>query len=256
MAAVGTAVVGHDPLDGDAVAREPGQCALEEGDRAGLAFVRQDLGVGESRGVIAGDVQVFSANAAVAVDHAGAPAGDTVADTGDAAELLGVDVDQLAWLLALVAPDRGGRIELLEAAQTQAAQDRADGRERQAEAAGDRGRAQPPPPQRLDRGDAFGGQPALARGRRAAVVEGRLAARPPPRQPLAHRAFADTKVGGDLGCGLLLIEHAANHQESTVRRGARILMNVHPGLRLGSWWRATTSLPAQLRVNNLHGNHS
>jgi hypothetical protein len=42
----------------------------------------------------------------VAVDHARAAAGDAVADAGDLAELLGVDVDQLTGALALVAHDR------------------------------------------------------------------------------------------------------------------------------------------------------
>jgi hypothetical protein len=55
------------------------------------------------------------------------------------AELLGVDVDQLAGPLALVAHHRYGRIEALEAAEAEAPQDAADSRDRQAEAAGDHG---------------------------------------------------------------------------------------------------------------------
>jgi hypothetical protein len=89
------------------------------------------------------------------------------------------------------------------------------------------------PTERLDRGDLLGRQPALASGRRAPVVEGRLAARPPARQPLAHRALTDAEIGRDLGCWLLLVEHAPDHQESTMRRRAGILVQVHPGLRLG-----------------------
>jgi hypothetical protein len=95
VAAIGIAVVGHDPLDLDAVAGKPGARPLEEGNRAGLALVGEDLGSGQARGVIDRDVQVFPADAAVAVDHAGPAAGDAVADAGDPAELLGVDVDQL-----------------------------------------------------------------------------------------------------------------------------------------------------------------
>ena len=123
VAAIGIAVVGHDPLDADAVAREPGERPREEGNRAGLALVGQDLGVGQARGVIDGDVQVFPADAVVAVDHAGAAAGDAVPGTGDLAELLGIDVHDLAGTLALVAHDRRGRIEPLEAAEAEAAQD-------------------------------------------------------------------------------------------------------------------------------------
>jgi len=64
VAAIGATVVGHDPLDGDAVAGKPGERPIEEGDRAGLALVGQDLGVGQARGVIDGAVQAFLAEAA------------------------------------------------------------------------------------------------------------------------------------------------------------------------------------------------
>jgi hypothetical protein len=177
----------------------------------GLALVGQDRGIGQARGVIDGDVQVFPADAVVAVDHAGSAAGDAVPDAGDPAELLGIDVHELAGMLALVAHDRCGRIEALEAAEAEATQDAADRREGQAEAAGDHGRGQPLPTERLDRGDLLGRQPALASGRRAPVIEGRLAARSPPCQPLAHRALTDAEIGGNLGCWLLLFEHATDH---------------------------------------------
>jgi hypothetical protein len=87
--------------------------------------------------------------------------------------------------------------------------------------------------ERSDRGDLLGRHSALAGGRRAPVVEGQLAARSPARQPLAHGALTDAEIGADLGCWLLLIEHARDHQESTTRRRAGILVQVHPGLQLG-----------------------
>jgi hypothetical protein len=88
------------------------------------------------------------------------------------------------------------------------------------------------PTKRLDRGDLLGRQPALARGRRAAVVEGRLAARSPPRSHLRTVRSLTPKAAPTF-CRLLLLEHATDHQLSTVRRRARILVDVHPGLRLG-----------------------
>ena len=100
----------------------------------------------------------------MAVDHAGAAAGDAMPDAGDLAELLGVDVHELTGTLPLVAHDRCRRIEALEAAEAEAPQDASDGRERQAEAAGDHGRGPPLPPERFDRGDLLGRQPALAGG--------------------------------------------------------------------------------------------
>jgi hypothetical protein len=64
VAAIGSAVVGHVPLDNDA---EPGERPFEEGDGAGPALIGEDLG--QARRVIDGDVQVFPADASVAVDH-------------------------------------------------------------------------------------------------------------------------------------------------------------------------------------------
>ena len=65
-------------------------------------------------------------------------AGDAVADAVDPAELLGIDVDQFAGLLPLVADDCHGRVESLEPAEPDPAQRLADRRDRPAEAARDR----------------------------------------------------------------------------------------------------------------------
>src|SRR5215207_7667673 len=51
---------------------------------------------------------------------------DAVADLVEAAELLDVDVDELARVLAFVAPHRLGRLEVPEAAQAGALEDAAD----------------------------------------------------------------------------------------------------------------------------------
>ena len=55
-----------------------------------------------------------------------AVAGNAVADLVEAAELLDVDVDELAGVLALVAPHRLGGLEVPEAAQAGAFEDAAD----------------------------------------------------------------------------------------------------------------------------------
>ena len=82
-------------------------------------------------------------------------AGDAVADAVDPAELLGIDVDQFAGLLPLVADDCHGRVESLEPAEPDPAQRLADRRDRPAEAARDRRPRQPLAPQDCDLG--FGG---------------------------------------------------------------------------------------------------
>ncbi len=64
LRAIGRTVVGHDPLDGDAVVGEPGHGALEEGGGVVLAFGGQQLGIGQPRGVIDADVQEVPAGMA------------------------------------------------------------------------------------------------------------------------------------------------------------------------------------------------
>ena len=68
--AVGRAVVGHHPLDGDAQPGEPGQSAAEEGHRTFLALVGEDLAVGEPGGVVDADVQEVPAEPMPAQDQA------------------------------------------------------------------------------------------------------------------------------------------------------------------------------------------
>ena len=86
-----------------------------------------------------------------------AVAGDAVADALEAAELLDVDVDQLAGMLALVAAHRLGRLQRREPVETQPPQDAADGRRRHADLGGDLLAGVALPAQSLDGG---------ARGRR------------------------------------------------------------------------------------------
>jgi hypothetical protein len=56
VAAVAAAVVGQDPLDGDATGGEPGLGSGEEPDRGLAGLVRVDLGVGQPGVVIDGGV--------------------------------------------------------------------------------------------------------------------------------------------------------------------------------------------------------
>jgi hypothetical protein len=57
------------------VAGKPGERPIEEGDGVLLAFARQDLGVGEPRGVVDGDVQVLPADALDAIAPVAGDAG-------------------------------------------------------------------------------------------------------------------------------------------------------------------------------------
>jgi hypothetical protein len=101
----------------------------------------------------------------------GSLAGDAVADALETAELLDVDVDQLAGVLALVAPDRLGRLEGLELVEREPAQDAADGGRRYAGLCGD-----------LPAGPALAPKPCdlLDHGRRCRAIQ-------PPRPRRAVR---------------------------------------------------------------------
>ena len=83
-------------------------------------------------------------------------------------------------------------------------------------------------------------------------MKGDLAARPIPRQPMIRATLRQT--GGQRRIGNLptLCFDPQNHQESTLRRQPRILMDVHPGLRHRVGWRRNPSLTPQTQMNNLH----
>jgi len=123
--AVAGAVVGHDPLDAHALGGEPGDGATEEPDAGGALLIVEDLDVGEAAGVIDGDVHD------VPPGPIGAPVAALAAMGGQAgtvepAELLDVDVDQLAGVAAAV-PVRGlGWFQPGQTVQALAAEHRAD----------------------------------------------------------------------------------------------------------------------------------
>src|SRR6266566_3627346 len=101
--AVAVAVVAEDAFDGDAAVAVPAEGAAEEGDAIGGALARQQLCVGQARVVIDREVQVLPAGVTVAREPV---AMDALADRPETAELLDVDVNELARPLALVADDR------------------------------------------------------------------------------------------------------------------------------------------------------
>ena len=107
---IGEGVVGHDALDGHVVSFEPLGGAAEELGRSLAALGVEDLGVGEAGMVVDADMEVLPA---AATPTAAPAAADAVANAVDAAELLGVDVDELAGALAFVADDRRRRGDAL-----------------------------------------------------------------------------------------------------------------------------------------------
>ena len=109
--AIAGAVVGHDAGDFDAVAGVPGDEASKEGGSGWGSFVSQNFGVGQTGGIVDGDVNELPAGASGALP---AVASDAVADDLDAAQLLDVDMNELARMVSLVAAD--GFLRVVESA--------------------------------------------------------------------------------------------------------------------------------------------
>ena len=179
-----------------------------------------------------------------------------MADAVDPTELLDVDVDQLARVLALVADDRGLGLEGGEAVEAEAAERQPDRRSGQAKLAGNGRTGAALAAQRLDAGGDLGGLPGRAAVRSGgAVAQAGLALGGMAVAPLADRLGRDALRRRHCGNGPAAGQ-ALHNQHSTMRCGPGILMAVHPGFRAGGCWPDTRSLPAHPRRDNLHSNDS
>ena len=99
---VAATIVSHDAFDGNAEAPEVGDGGEQERDGAFLLLVGEDLSTRYPRMVVDSDVDEFPActlTAAIACTASG----DAVAHAAETAELLNVEMDDLAWFLAPVA---------------------------------------------------------------------------------------------------------------------------------------------------------
>src|SRR5207247_4321771 len=96
-------VVGQHTLDEDALGLVPGSCPPEEVDAGVGVLAGQQIGVDEPRVVGDRNVQVLPAKAAVAVRATGLLTEHALTRLPEAAELLGVDVQELAGPFALIA---------------------------------------------------------------------------------------------------------------------------------------------------------
>jgi hypothetical protein len=151
--AVARAVVGEDPLAADAVLGEPGSCPPPERRRGGGLLVPVDLAVDEASAVVDGGVDVAIARTAVAAMAIVAPAVEApAAAVGDGADLLHVDVDELARPFPLVALHRpaAGPVPPVEAAEACSPEDYPHGGGGQVDLEGDAIGAPPAGPAQFD----------------------------------------------------------------------------------------------------------
>lgn len=178
----------------------------------------------------------------------------SMTDTVDASELLGIDVDQFARALALVANDGRAGVERRQPAETVPAQHGANRGKGPAELAGNARTTQAPTPQRDDGGFLGAGQPgrAVMRARRA-IDQARLALGDKAIAPFADCLAAHAQRPGDR-CNRPAVPETLHHQHSTMPGRSRILMDVHPWLRSEGYWCGNHSIPPLPRMDNLHSN--
>jgi hypothetical protein len=226
VGAVAGAVIGHDGLDADAATLEPGDGAFEKAGRRRGSLIGEDLGVGESGGVIDSDMDELPADAA---DLLGVVAMDAMTDAADTAQLLDIHVDQLARLVPLVSASGLFGFEVLESGEAVTAQDPRDRGRTKAHAGGDLRAGVTAPakadyllnPIRMD----------LARHPRrprTAIDQGRLAGLLISTLPLEGRTSRDSGRRGGPGHGHPSA-YSINQHESTGRATSGILVKLHLG---------------------------
>ena len=185
--------------------------------------------------VVDGDVDILpTGRGAVMALVALAPAiaGDAMADTIEATELLDVHMDDFAWRFALIARAWLVGLEGGQQAEATPLENTADGRPAEAEFLGDVVLRATSPAQDLDR---FAGGPRRlawrGMGPGGPVGKPGNALRAKPAQPLGDGLgrCLETACGLSLRHGL--IHDGANHGLSTFRRKMGILVNVHSVLR-------------------------
>ena len=194
--AVGGAAVGEDATDGDAIIFVEGDSLMESIEHAGSFLIWEEGGEGEAGVVIDGDVQGLHARAGIA--H-GAVAGGADAWAGEAAQLLDVQVEEVAGVLVLVALGRGfWWFERSETVEAVAAQDAGEGGLGDGEDHADLSVGTAFAAQGEDLGFKSGaGLARLAERDRGAVGETHWEAElPGASEPAADGLFADAEGGG------------------------------------------------------------
>ncbi len=204
--------------------------------------------------VVDTDVDVFPSGALSTVCPV---VGHAVAGAVEAAEFLGVEMQQVSGVRVFVAVNGRRRLEGAEAGNPLAAQYPTDTGGGHAEGGGDLGAGPAETAQRDDLDDDRRRQrPADTVRARTAVAQAIGALGPITGHPLAHRAGANPDGGGHRGRGLALVEDPPDNFGSTLRRQLGILMDVHSVLLPGNWRVDTISFPGRGRVNNLLKDHS
>jgi len=190
-----------------------------------LAFIWHEASKGDPGSVIDGDMDVLPAGAS---NQIAAVTCDTVTGALDPGEFLDIEVDELAWVLALVTADRRRWLEQGQTVETMAAQEPRDGGFGEAGLPRNLEAGQTQSAQGQDDGDlSWRRLPGAALRSRGAITQTRHAFTAGACHPLAHRALGETALlGGHLRRESML-EDRLNDSLSTVRRQSGMLMELH-----------------------------
>jgi|SRR5271157_2348200 len=110
VTSIAAAVVGQDPFDADAMSAVETPGASQEVGRGSRRLVGQLLGIGKATVVVDRDVNAVPAQSTMVVADSSAM-NSMAATWPDPPEHLGVEMDELAWALTLVADDWQPRLE-------------------------------------------------------------------------------------------------------------------------------------------------
>ena len=128
---IARAVVGHDPLDLDAQGCVIGHRRLKESDGACFSLVPHHPAKGDARRIVDADMDELPTNTEVTIDHTGLSACDPMTHGTNPAELLDIEMDEFARILALIAANRL-RLESAQLVQAQSTQNPTNGGRRDA----------------------------------------------------------------------------------------------------------------------------
>jgi hypothetical protein len=190
---VAGAVVGKQAAYGDAKASVVSQSGGQEGGSRVAFLVGQNLGEGDARVIVDGDVEVLPADA---FDVLAAIAVNAMTDTADATEFFDVEVEQIAGTGILIAHDGRGGFEIAPAVEMQAAQNAADGGGTERQMGGDALTGPTLPAELFDLADllAAGGEAQPMRSR-TAILQSVAAPEAVAEDPLAGGFDADFELG-------------------------------------------------------------
>jgi hypothetical protein len=233
LGAVGATVVSHEAANPNAEGGEVIEGVVEEAANAVVGLVGKDLGKGDARAIVDGDMDVLPTGAS---DTIPAVASDAVAGSYNAAKLFDVHVEEFAWTLALITDDRLCRLQGRELGETVTGQEPANSGLGKAALLGDLEARQTHPAQGQDNGHlGIGGPTGTLIWARTTVLKTLNSVLAIARHPLGHRALAYMEGGRGLLPCKPLIEHGIDHRRSTSRQKACVIMDVHVAVVAEGW---------------------